>query len=111
MKRPLFASLLLAVLPGAGGLEAQSIEREVYSIPPSFVLTRDQGAIQYTAPWISSRPGRDSPTALDHRFPAAGLAASAGFVCDNDGHIPVLHGVAAGAEPGRLLGTTLRLPF
>lgn len=111
MKRALFTALLLAALASAGGLEAQAINGAVSLIAPRPASPNNPDAMNYTIAPIDTRPGRDSPTALDHRFAAAGLAASAGFVCDNDGHIPVLHGVAAGAEPGRLLGTTLRLGF
>ncbi len=65
------------------------------------------------APDYASVGDGEARTAVDYRLAAGGLAGEAGFVCDNDGHAPVLHGVgaAAGVEAGRLFGTTLRYAF
>jgi len=114
MTRALFVGVAFAALACASALEAQTIKGTLYLMAPGPAWPNNHDAIKYSVPLISTPPGRDSPTALDHRFAAAGLAASAGFVCDNDGHIPQTHddaGPLAGSEPGRLLGTTLRLGF
>ena len=116
MTRAAFVPLLLAalILPGAPHAQtppAPVIRGTLYLIAPRTFDRTDPHAIKYSVPLITTPAGLDSPTAIDHRFAPEGLAASVGFVCDNDGHIPVLHGVAAGAEPGRLIGTTLRVGF
>jgi|GEM_PF-4136499 len=108
-----FPLLALAAVSLAGALHAQTPPLSKNPTVLDIAQTRGPVARPYAPDPTRAWAPRDesSPTAVDHRFASDGLDASVGFVCDNDGHIPVLHGVAAGAEPGRLIGTTLRVGF
>ena len=109
------AFLALAALAPAAALHAQTPPPRGDAAVLDIAQTRAPVAATYAdAPTRAWAPrDQSSPTALDHRFTREGLAASVGFVCDNDGHIPSVHEAAplAGSEPGRLLGTTLRVGF
>ncbi|MGI8841684.1 MAG: hypothetical protein ACR2F8_13020 [Caulobacteraceae bacterium] len=105
MLKPFAAFLLIAC---AGAARAQAAPAPP---PPSLAdVAMASRPYAYAPP---PRLGDEARTALDYAPAPRGLAASVGFVCDNDGHAPVLHDLAplAGSQPGRLIGTTLRLPF
>ena len=119
---PLLAVLAVA---GPGALHAQTPPPRPVEAAPSQSVTirpllgladaRASADRPYAAPFVPApRPGDGSPTAVDYDLaPGGGLAASVGFVCDNDGRAPQTHGATAlaGSEPGRLIGTTLRVGF
>jgi hypothetical protein len=105
---------LLAAVGAAGAGHAQTLpSRDAAPIAGPRLALAAPGhpyASAYIAPPAFDGEAR---TALDYSIAPAGLAASLGFVCDNDGRAPALHDVAAlaGSQPGRLLGTTIRMGF
>ena len=109
--------LALIVCAAAGAGHAQTVPHPAQVAPARpLVDLADLAALNppYASPYAPiPRPGDGSPTAVDYSLAPEGLAASVGFVCDNDGHTPLTHGASplAGSEPGRLIGTTLRVGF
>lgn len=117
MRQPFLLLAVLAVA-AAGPLHAQTPRApgEAAMVRPLLGLAeaRASASRPYAAAFAPGpRLGDGSPTAVDYSLAPGGLAASVGFVCDNDGHIPQTHGASAlaGSEPGRLIGTTLRVGF
>ena len=117
MRQP-FALLAVLAVASAGPLHAQTppAPGEAAMVRPLLGLADARSSVgrPYAAAFAPTpRPGDGSPTAIDYSLAPEGLAASVGFVCDNDGHIPQTHGAnaLAGSEPGRLIGTTLRVGF
>ena len=117
MRQPFLLLAVLAVAV-AGALHAQTppAPGQAATVRPLLGLAdaRVSAPRRYAAAFApAQRPGDGSPTAVDYSLAPEGLAASVGFVCDNDGHIPQTHGASAlaGSEPGRLIGTTLRVGF
>ena len=104
----------LALIAGAGASHAQSLPDRGAAPIAGPRLGLAAPSRPYASSYIAPPPfDGEARTALDYSIAPAGLAASVGFVCDNDGRAPVLHDVAAiaGSQPGRLLGTTIRLGF
>ena len=117
MRQPFPLLAVLAVAAG-GPLHAQTppAPGEAATVRPLLGLAEARSSVgrPYAAAFAPApRPGDGSPTAVDYDLARGGVAASLGFVCDNDGHIPQTHGASAlaGSEPGRLIGTTLRVGF
>ena len=117
MRQP-FPLLAVLAVASTGAVHAQMPPAPSEAAPVRPLLGLAEARASAPRPYAAAftpapRLGDGSPTAIDYSLAPGHVAASVGFVCDNDGHTPLTHGAGAlaGSEPGRLIGTTLRVGF